>query len=47
MSAVRAVPGRRAFRVSRLVTYALLGVVGVFYLLPIYVIVATALKSFV
>jgi len=47
MSAVRAVAGRRAFRVSRLVTYALLLVVAVFYLLPIYVIVATALKSFV
>ena len=47
MSAVRAVAGRRPFRVSRLVTYALLLVVGVFYLLPIYVIVATALKSFV
>ena len=47
MSAVRAVAGRRAFRVSRLVTYALLLVVAVFYLLPIYVIVATALKSFI
>ena len=47
MSAVRAVAGRRAFRVSRLVTYGLLLVVAVFYLLPIYVIVATALKSFV
>jgi len=47
MSAVRAFAGRRAFRVSRLVTYALLLVVAVFYLLPIYVIVATALKSFI
>jgi glucose/mannose transport system permease protein len=35
------------FRPSRLITYALLLVVAVFYLLPIYVIVVTALKSFV
>ena len=47
MSAAHATAGRREFRVSRLVTYALLLVVAVFYLLPVYVIVVTALKSFV
>ncbi len=38
---------RRPLRPSRLITYALLVIVAVFYLLPIYVIVVTALKSFV
>ena len=38
---------RRPLRPSRLITYALLIIVAVFYLLPIYVIVVTALKSFV
>ena len=41
-------PGRPSpFRPSRLITYALLLVVAIFYLLPIYVIAVTALKSFV
>ena len=39
--------GPRPLRPSRLITYALLVIVAVFYLLPIYVIVVTALKSFV
>jgi glucose/mannose transport system permease protein len=39
--------GRPPIRVSRVVTYALLSVIAVFYLLPIYVIAVTALKSFV
>ena len=39
--------GPRLLRPSRLITYALLVIVAVFYLLPIYVIVVTALKSFV
>jgi glucose/mannose transport system permease protein len=34
------------FRASRVITYALLLVVAVFYLLPIYVMAATAFKSF-
>ena len=46
MSAAQ-VAGRRLFRPSRLITYTLLLVVAVFYLLPIYVIVVTAFKSFV
>jgi len=46
MSAAQ-VAGRRPFRPSRLITYALLLVVAVFYLLPIYVIAATAFKSFI
>ena len=35
------------FRASRVITYALLLVVAVFYLLPVYVIVVTSIKSFV
>ena len=46
MSAIRAAE-RRPFPVSRVITYALLLVVAVFYLLPIYVIAVTAFKSFV
>jgi glucose/mannose transport system permease protein len=45
VSTARVAP--RALRPSRLITYALLVIVAVFYLLPIYVIVVTALKSFV
>ena len=45
MSAARVAP--RPFRPSRIITYALLTIVAVFYLLPIYVIVVTALKSFI
>ena len=45
MSTARVAP--RPLRPSRLITYALLVIVAVFYLLPIYVIVVTALKSFV
>jgi glucose/mannose transport system permease protein len=46
MSAAQAV-GRRPFRASRVITYALLVAVAVFYLLPIYVMAVTAFKSFV
>jgi glucose/mannose transport system permease protein len=46
MSAAQAV-GRRPFRASRVITYALLVVVAGFYLLPIYVMAVTAFKSFV
>jgi len=46
MSAAQ-VMGRRPFKPSRVITYALLLVVAVFYLLPIYVIAVTAFKSFV
>jgi glucose/mannose transport system permease protein len=46
MSAARAI-GSRHLRPGRLITYLLLLVVGAFYLLPIYVIVVTSLKSFV
>lgn len=46
MSVAGAVRGR-PFRPSRLITYALLLIIAVFYLLPIYVIAATAFKSFV
>jgi glucose/mannose transport system permease protein len=46
VSAAQAV-GRRPFRASRVITYALLAVVAVFYLLPIYVMAVTAFKSFV
>jgi glucose/mannose transport system permease protein len=35
-----------ALKPSRLLTYALLIVVGAFYMLPVYVIVVTSLKSF-
>jgi len=45
VSAARVAP--RPFRPSRIITYALLTIVAVFYLLPIYVIVVTALKSFI
>ena len=45
MSTARVAP--RPLRPSRIITYALLVIVAVFYLLPIYVIVVTALKSFV
>jgi glucose/mannose transport system permease protein len=38
--------GRRYLKPSRLLTYALLIVVGLFYLLPVYVMVVTSLKSF-
>jgi glucose/mannose transport system permease protein len=38
--------GRRSLKPSRLLTYALLIVVGLFYLLPVYVMVVTSLKSF-
>jgi len=37
----------RPFRPALIITYALLTIVAVFYLLPIYVIVVTALKSFI
>ena len=47
MSAVQATAWPRQLRVSRVLTYALLLVVAIFYLLPIYVIAVTALKSFV
>jgi glucose/mannose transport system permease protein len=40
-------PRSRYLRPSRLITYLLLLVVAAFYLLPIYVIVVTSLKSFV
>jgi glucose/mannose transport system permease protein len=46
MSAIQATGGRR-LRPGRLITYALLALVGLFYLLPIYVMVVTSLKSFV
>jgi glucose/mannose transport system permease protein len=39
--------GRPPVRLSRVVTYALLCLVAIFYLLPIYVIAVTALKSFI
>jgi glucose/mannose transport system permease protein len=45
MSTMEAV-GRPRLRASRVITYALLVVVGVFYLMPIFVMVVTALKSF-
>jgi len=45
VSAARVAP--RPFRPSLIITYALLTIVAVFYLLPIYVIVVTALKSFI
>ncbi|HEY3083855.1 MAG TPA: carbohydrate ABC transporter permease [Candidatus Dormibacteraeota bacterium] len=37
---------RSPFRASRVITYALLLIVAVFYLLPIYVMAVTAFKSF-
>jgi glucose/mannose transport system permease protein len=39
--------GRAGIRPSRVITYALLLTVAVFYLLPIYVMAVTAFKSFV
>ena len=45
MSARQAIV-RRSLKPSRLLTYALLIVVGLFYLLPVYVMVVTSLKSF-
>jgi glucose/mannose transport system permease protein len=47
VSTAQATAGQRPFRASRLITYALLLVVAAFYLLPIYVIVVTAFKSFI
>jgi glucose/mannose transport system permease protein len=47
VSTARVSTVRRPFRASRLITYALLLVVAAFYLLPIYVIVVTAFKSFI
>jgi glucose/mannose transport system permease protein len=46
MSTAGAVSSRR-LRPGRLITYALLALVGLFYLLPVYVMVVTSLKSFV
>jgi glucose/mannose transport system permease protein len=45
MSVLHAI-GQRGLKPSRLLTYLLLIVVAVFYLLPVYVMVVTSLKSF-
>lgn len=47
MSTTTVSPPARRFKPRTLIVYALLGVVAVFYLLPIYVIVVTSLKSFI
>ncbi len=47
MSAVSAAPRPRRLKPMTVVGYALLLVVAVFYLVPVYVMVVTSLKSFV
>jgi glucose/mannose transport system permease protein len=47
LSATSVAPRPRRLKPLTVITYALLAVVAVFYLLPIYVIVVTSLKSFI